>query len=502
MLRNLLIKVNFHDGRFHGSNDWPPSPARLFQALVAGEGVGGPISDMKKATYQWLESLVAPIILAPIAKKGSKVTFFVPRNDFDFVKGDFNKVNEIRYPKTITPWLFDAAHPTIYIWEFQDEDVEQAKNVCQFAESLYQLGHGVDMAWATGEIIEPEKVDEILRNYPGQVYRPTARTGSTERWACPCLGTFESLEKRYNTVRFRNENGGQVLRPPSAKFAMIAYNAPPNRCLFELRKVTDNRQFNSIPLYKSANLVIKIRDAAIQKLLSVFPQEENHVKNALNSKVHNSNRGMKDNSQVNIIPLPSIGHRYVDCDIRRILVEVPLNCQLNAEDAFWAFSGLTLAATDMKGELETILTRIRVGGKQNMLAHYGVIDKSKFKIWHTVTPAALPDEAKRRRIDPTRGHEESKSGSERAGEEMQAAVAIFHELRNVRMLPQIESIHVQREPFQSRGMRAEAFSIGTEFAKEQLWHVEIAFKEPVDGPLLIGNGRFLGLGVMAPVRNA
>jgi hypothetical protein len=37
----LLVTVRFHDGRYHGSGDWPPSPARLFQAAVPLQGLGG-----------------------------------------------------------------------------------------------------------------------------------------------------------------------------------------------------------------------------------------------------------------------------------------------------------------------------------------------------------------------------------------------------------------------------------------------------------------------------
>ncbi|WP_409194161.1 type I-U CRISPR-associated protein Csb2, partial [Accumulibacter sp.] len=40
MPRALLIAVRFHDGRFHGRPEWPPSPARLFQALVAAAATG------------------------------------------------------------------------------------------------------------------------------------------------------------------------------------------------------------------------------------------------------------------------------------------------------------------------------------------------------------------------------------------------------------------------------------------------------------------------------
>ena len=45
------------------------------------------------------------------------------------------------------------------------------------------------------------------------------------------------------------------------------------------------------------------------------------------------------------------------------------------------------------------------------------------------------------------------------------------------------------------------FADGTRFAKERLWHVEIAFAEPQRGPLVIGDGRYLGLGLMAPLQD-
>ena len=61
-------------------------------------------------------------------------------------------------------------------------------------------------------------------------------------------------------------------------------------------------------------------------------------------------------------------------------------------------------------------------------------------------------------------------------------------------------IRVQREPFEANGHRVEAFAVGTRFPKERLWHIEITFRDAVTGPLVIGDGRFLGLGVMAPTQ--
>ncbi|MGH9581369.1 MAG: type I-G CRISPR-associated protein Csb2 [Bryobacteraceae bacterium] len=63
-----------------------------------------------------------------------------------------------------------------------------------------------------------------------------------------------------------------------------------------------------------------------------------------------------------------------------------------------------------------------------------------------------------------------------------------------------QKVRVQREPFELNGERAEAFAKGTRFSKHWLWHVEAEFADKISGPLIIGDGRFLGLGLMAPAR--
>jgi CRISPR-associated protein Csb2 len=117
-----------------------------------------------------------------------------------------------------------------------------------------------------------------------------------------------------------------------------------------------------------------------------------------------------------------------------------------------------------------------------------------------VTPAALPEGAKRRRIEPTRLREEAKRGAERRSEQEQAAGAVVQALRHAEVQGHPMSIRAQREPFEAHGERVEAFSPGTRFPKERLWHVEITFEEPVTGSLVIGDGRYCGLGLMAPLQ--
>ncbi|TVR82054.1 MAG: type I-U CRISPR-associated protein Cas5/Cas6, partial [Rhodospirillales bacterium] len=237
----LLLSVCFHDGRYHGLPDWPPSPARLFQALVAGAARGAALEPADAEALEWLGKRGAPIIAAPHARRGESFTNFVPNNDLDAVGGDPKRVSEIRAGKTIRPMLFDAGAPLLYVWRFDRSDEMLAKRICAIAERLYQLGRGVDMAWATGEIVGDDKaVDDRFAVYNGVVCRPSGG-GEGRTFAVPLNGSLQSLIARFEGGRARFERtrsnrSEQTLfkQPPKARFRQVAYNSPPRRLLFEL----------------------------------------------------------------------------------------------------------------------------------------------------------------------------------------------------------------------------------------------------------------------------
>src|SRR5262245_27429100 len=157
MQRVLLISVRFHDGRYHGTGDWPPSPARLFQALVAGIGQDGPLSDDASKPLEWLEGLDPPVMAAPVMTYGMTIPkHFVPNNDLDAHGGHASKLGKTRTDfKVWKPKLFDQEAAFLYAWRFDktDDSLAHAQSICEFAEHLYQLGRGIDQAWAIGEII-------------------------------------------------------------------------------------------------------------------------------------------------------------------------------------------------------------------------------------------------------------------------------------------------------------------------------------------------------------
>ena len=127
-----------------------------------------------------------------------------------------------------------------------------------------------------------------------------------------------------------------------------------------------------------------------------------------------------------------------------------------------------------------------------MLRHYGIADAKadEARIWRTVTPVALP-------VARPPG---KRDGTTRATAEAGAVQAMRQALRHIGYQGQAIVRRIQREPFDTQGQIATAFHHGR-FAANRLYHVEIEFSQPVAGPIVIGDGRYFGLGLFRPVRD-
>lgn len=504
MTQVLLITVRFHEGRYHGVGDEPPSPARLFQALVAGIGQSGPLGSVESEPLEWLERLQAPVIASPAMTDGQAVKNFVPNNDFDAVGGDARRIGSIRTPKISKPKLFNQEIPILYAWSL-DDNVEAnrfAGLICEYADKLYQLGRGVDQAWACGEVIEPEQLDARLIDYRGIVFRPT-NGGNGRILACPQQGSLDSLKTRFNAMSQRFSTEGPLnsakqrfSQAPKPRFKQIAYESPALTRVYELRARSNETEFVVWPMTQISKLVVMLRDGAVTRLKAALPESEDSIEKSLVGRKANGDHDAPKSARVRILPLPSIGHFHVDHAIRRVLVEIPTGCLIRADDVHWAFSGLELSDPVTNETLDILVTPT---SDEAMLRHYGVGIDNSIK-WRSVTPVALPELASRRRIEPLRLASEFKGGAERTAEQTRAAASVVQALRHAEVRAQVATIRLQREPFEAKGERVETFAPGTRFAKERLWHVEILFAEPISGPLVIGDGRYFGLGLMAPVQ--
>ena len=502
----LVIYVRVHDGRYHGRGDWPPSPARLFQALVAGVGLGGPLKADEREALEWLERQPPPVIAAPPAwQSGRGVLFYMPNNDTDRIEGDPSKMAKIRTAtKVFRPYFFDAVIPFVYAWSVAaaPEDQHNAEVICSLAESVYQLGRGIDMAWGWGEFVDDGELDAVLAAYQGRVFRPSERGGGIVLPAA-CRNSLASIERRYRAYseRFSYKTEGKSVKvifrqPPRPRFQPVAYDSPPSRKLYEIRDPIIEGAFAPWPFERAYGLVVALRDGAAERLKRALPARGSDIDRVLVGRKPDGTNDGPPECRVRIIPLPSIGHIHADRDIRRVLVETPSACPVRPDDIQWAFSGLDLTGPD-SGEILATLIRT---DDESFLRHYGLEDATRQRVWRTVTPAVLPESAQRRRIDPAHKNQQAKAGNERRQEQVRAAAAVCQALRHAGVRLRPARIQVQREPFESNGERVETFAAGTRFSKHRLWHVEIGLPDAISGPLVIGDGRFLGLGIMAPLQ--
>ena len=498
MGEHLVLTVRLHD-RFHGmvegGSEWPPAPGRLYQALVAGAARGRSLPEEKRHALEWLESLPPPVIGAPRARLGDRVVLFVPNNDADSL-ADPTDVSAIRTKKVVHPRIPDEG-PLLYAWPIEADPFGHASRIAEAANDLYQLGRGVDMAWASGEVLSDEALSERLARFQGEVHTPGA--GHKGVLACPARGTLKSLVARHAAPRLTVEGTGKkattyFTNAPKPFFVDVAYQPQVQRLLFDLRRIDAPERTAPGRPSEVVQLMERIRDAAVARLKDAMPNEEAAIMGCLVGKKPDGTGAGPTEQRVRMVPLLSIGFEHADRGVRRVVVEIPSGAPLRAGDVEWAFTGLDVMDPET-GEIRMVL--LPAENWDMLRKHY----LPKAARWRSVTPLALPEAAGRRRIEPSRRREEAKRGSERAAEEVAAMGAVVAALRHAGIHARATSIRVQREPFEAKGQRAEAFERKPRFPKERLWHVEIELDRSIDGPLVLGDGRFLGLGLMAPARD-
>ena len=493
MPRSLLISVRFYEGQYHGQEDrfdgsfgWPPSPGRLFQALVAGSACGANLQADDVCALKWLEDLAPPRIAAPAARRGRAVKFYVPNNDLDSAGGDPDRASKTRVDKYWRPCYFDPDEPVLYVWEFES-GLTAAARICAIATGLFQLGRGIDMAWANGQVLDRQEADALLASHPGPLRVP----GASGETATPHPGTLDSLVNRYQRKRRRLSTKGagrefrQAFRqPPKVSFRHTGYDTPARHLHFELR----GPEGGFAPRYLSsvAPMVTSLRDAAARRLQESLP-----AKSALFERlIIGRDAGPCDLPQrIRLRPIPSIGAKYTDPSIRRIMVEVPSGCPIRVDDLKWAFAGLQ-PHDPQTGE--AWLGSLASTEDSEMANRY----MQPAHVFQSITPVALS--GTQRRGGGTSG---GTTAEMRSREERRAASMVVQALRHAGIRAKPTDIRVQREPFQMRGVRAENFAKGSRFSPCVLWHVKLRFREAIPGPLplVIGDGRFHGLGLMEPI---
>ncbi len=244
MASYFAITICLLDQRFHGRGDgghpeWPPSPLRVFQALVAAAGArhrGRAFAAGTDAALRWLEELSAesaPLIVAPAAttsRAGYRLS--VPNNAMDIVASAWARGNDSssgdadprkhRTMKSVQPTVLTGGDTVHFLWTLVHEPTgterKHMEALDRLAHSLVALGWGVDLVACTTGLVSQDGVDKLH----GERWYPSLR--GRGQWRVPVVGTLEGLVERHRRFLDRiGADGAFTAPPPLTAFSVISY---------------------------------------------------------------------------------------------------------------------------------------------------------------------------------------------------------------------------------------------------------------------------------------
>lgn len=474
MSRHLCISVTFLDPWFHGQCDegpeWPPSPLRLFQALLAGARAGCRANEWSFATaesFRWLEEQQPPSIVAPGAVRAPAYNLlFVPNNDSDEVPDRQGRLtSKVRWPHRLEGG--DTVH---YLWQIEDSDWPSAERhvelLCREARNLLALGWGIDQVVGNGRALTDEEASAL----PGSRWRPWRRSRSAERtWRVPTGGTLEDLDRVYQS--FLKRVDGRQLRPSlkPSRFSTVVYRTtqslPPRpHAVFEL---PEGVAFRPEDAAKAAAMLRSLAISRAQTDRHAFP-------GGIETYVAGHAGGQQQTPpRFSYLPLPTIGHPHADSMIRRLLIAEPFGG--DGTHAEWARRRLRHAALrDEEGNERGLLLDLWRKTSQGVVDRYVNLATT----WLSVTPVVLP------------GFDD---GRQAKAERLLFAALEHAEIR----LEAVRDVALRKAPFWPGSQHPRLYFLPDYLRGRPAWHVRLVFCAPVPGPLAIGAGRHAGLGLFA-----
>lgn len=492
MTRHLCISVTFLDPFFHGKGDgdrpeWPPSPMRLFQAMLVGSRVGwrklrwamDDQSDLRKA-FLWLERQPPPEIIVPEARAAPSYTLFVPNNDSDEIFSRQERLtSKVAHPLRISiqDGLADERQTLHYLWAIPEGEWSKVSHYTQLlsqeSQHLMALGWGIDQVVGNGRIITSEEVRQLL----GERWQPWPDSLSLlNRLRVPEEGSLEDLDAVYESFCVQLEGDAYNPPRPFERFKMVNYTRAtqfPRRpfACFELPKGTP--PFRQEAINKVAAM---LRSLACRKLnrddfRDRFGDDtEVYLAGHVNGKRSTPPR-------FSYLPLPTIGHDHADGLIRRLMIAEPFGG--DGSRTRWAqrrLEGQVLRGNDDK-EKGQLLELWRNSSKKMVSRYVGA-----GRVWSTVTPIILP------------GHDD--------GKRTKATKLILQSIGHAGFqIDAITDLTIRKAPFWQGSQHSREYKRPRYLKHFPAWHVQLVFRESVSGPLAFGAGRHAGLGLMATCMN-
>lgn len=538
----FAIEVSLLTGRYVATShydrdlpEWPPHPARLFSAMVdAYHGADDPDTEERDALL-WLETLAPPFIQASDVVERPAVTVYVPNNDSQVLGMSLTTNRYARVQKALTR-LADPAtdtkrrsatnaltkardvstqaartgnttvetaldllpsgrhkqarsYPSVtpespvitYVWENVGGADRHNDTIDNLLQRVTRLGHSSTLV-ACRVVTEPPDSSRWRPDVDGDdELRTTGR------------GQLSALERRFDDH--------QAQKPRSLPATMTRYRSDVR---VAARPVPSGDMAGEWFVFERVSgrqlgawAVVSLASAVCKALMSALKTDIPPLISG-----HKADGGKVESPHLAIVPLPFVGHRRGDGLLKGFALILPRHSPLLNEAARHRLLKAIAILETARGKQGAVEVRLTRG--EGHIVYQRVFDTDLYSLrrirwagpsdsWVTATPIALNRHpGKLHRGDPGRLR---RSFAE-------AEQTVRQACRNVG-LPTPADVHLSVQPLLNGAVpvrRYPAFVQGDERYRRALVHAAIRFGEPVDGPILLGTGRYLGLGLMTPMR--
>lgn len=538
LLTDRYVATSFHDRELP---EWPPHPARFYSALVATWADDR--SAEEEHALRWLAELPPPKVFASQAHPRTAVPVFVPVNDVqvvlepekararvrdaekalgDAVAGKTSERARTALAKARDKLVSDTRTRTAPPPNASDEDLRRARAVLPAEKrrqprsfpSVTPAEPRFTFAW------DAEPTQEVRSSLTGLCARVVrighssslVRVRLVDAVEGPCLqpdrdglelllvtahGQFDALERAFEEHR---EFEPRILPCAFAQYRRVkaAPEQPIPASVFGEDWIVFERSGGGrYPIVAAVQLARTMRAALLAYAEEPAPPFLTG---------HGSNGEALDGPHLAYVPLPFVAGRYADGQILGIGLILPRDAQdadrralLRAIGA-WERAARDPGAPDEEAPELTlalgrsghmVIRRIVFAGAPKLTLRSETWIGPSIR-WATATPIALDrNPGELAHSDP------AKRG--RAFDEAEQTVRLACEHIGLPEPAQVEVVRSTVLAGSEKASRFPAFPFEPNRTKRVLVHARLVFPEPVRGPVMIGAGRYTGLGLCRPI---
>ncbi len=546
----LSIEVNFLTGRYVATahydrawSEWPPHPARLFSAMVATWADSDQPDPAERAALEWLEKQAAPSIHAPDAAPRSSATHFVPVNDAGVVSPASYKKRADKIDELFVQIREARAEGAARRLRSLETQLRKQRDVSAMVSSVgkTKVNSAVNLmppGWVTvaghvrtGQALEYPSVtpteprvtytwkvapdDDTTNAIDGLCARLTRLGHSSSLVSCRVTpdhpapnhipgdgaavlrsirsGQLAALEREYRKHR--------ASKPRTLPFTSIRYRkAGPEEAEEAALKPDTSGEWLVLAFLPGSRKFPSTMAAEVAKALrdAVFHYAADPMPEGLSG--HRREGRPSTAPHAAFLPLPWVEHEHADGRLMGAAVSMPDS--LDAESRRAVLRAIGVWEATQKPLILTlgrrgVIKMERIVGPSPLVTLRPGIWSRRSHRWTSAVPIALPAHP---------GAMGTGTPAARSKAWARAEQAVADSCRHIG-LPEPADVVVSLAPLITGARPAASFPAFRQGGRQgrpiarRLVHASVFFDRPVAGPVMLGAGRYLGLGLMRPIRD-